>query len=101
MELLEEDTARRIEEAVRRNVEERLKSEEVKLEIERRIAEGLKKKFDDVEIQLQKEKQEMLAEARRKDVSIRCPLFCEKDNRGKFLIILKLYLEWVSNIETY
>lgn len=69
LKLLEEETARRIEEAIRKNVEEKLDSEEVRLEIERRIAEGVKKLFDDVEAQLEKEKEDALTEARRKEVS--------------------------------
>jgi arginine/glutamate-rich protein 1 len=36
LKLLEEETARRIEGAIRKNVEEKLNSEEFKLEIERR-----------------------------------------------------------------
>lgn len=67
---MEEETARRLEEAIRKNVEERLSSEEVRLEIERRIGEGRKKLFDDVATQLEKEKEAALIEARRKEVSI-------------------------------
>lgn len=70
MKLLEEETARRLEEAIRKNVEEKLNSEEVRLEIERRVAEGVRKLFDDVEAQLGKEKEDALTEARRKEVSI-------------------------------
>lgn len=66
---LEEETARRIEEAIRKNVEERLASDEVKLDIERRIEEGRKKLFEDVKDQLDKEKEAALVEARRKEVS--------------------------------
>jgi arginine/glutamate-rich protein 1 len=47
-----------------------LNSEEVKLEIERRIEEGRKKLFDDVATQLDKEKEAALVEARQKEVSI-------------------------------
>lgn len=57
-----------MEEAIRKNVEERLNSEKVKLEIERRIEEGQKKLFDDVVAQLEKEKEVALSEARRKEV---------------------------------
>lgn len=67
---LEEETARRIEEAVRKNVEERMKTEEVKEEIERRTKEAYEKMFLDVEIQLKKEKEAALNEARRKEVSL-------------------------------
>ena len=67
--LLEEELARRVEEAIRKNVEERLNSEEVKLDIERRIEEGIRKLFDEVDSQLQKEKEAALHEARQKAVS--------------------------------
>ncbi|RZS05404.1 hypothetical protein BHM03_00035914 [Ensete ventricosum] len=69
LKLLEEETARRIEEAIRKKVEEFLNSDEVKLEIQRRIVEGRKKLFDEVEAQLEKEKEEALIEARKKAVS--------------------------------
>ena len=68
--MLEEELARRVEEAVRKNVEECLNSEEVKDEIKRRAEEGIKKLFDEVDAQLQKEKQAALHEARQKVVSI-------------------------------
>ena len=58
-----------MEEAIRKNVEERLNSEEVKLDIERRIEEGIRKLFDEVDSQLQKEKEAALHEARQKAVS--------------------------------
>lgn len=67
---LEEETAKRLEEAIRKKVEEKMCSEEVKLEIERRIEEGRRKAFDDVEVQLKNEKEAALTEARRKEVSI-------------------------------
>lgn len=69
--MLEEETAKRIEEAIRKNVEEKLNSEEVKLEIERRIEEGQKKLFDDVAAQLRKEKETALMEARQKEEQAR------------------------------
>lgn len=74
MKLLEEETAKRLEEAIRKNVEERLKSEEVNLEIARRIEEGRAKLFADVAAQLEREKEGALMEARRKEVSILSPL---------------------------
>ena len=55
--------------------EEKLNTEEVKLEIEKRVAEGVKKLFDDVEAQLEKEKEDALTEARRKEVSILTGIF--------------------------
>jgi arginine/glutamate-rich protein 1 len=66
--LLEEETTRRLEESIRKNVEEKLNSEEVQSEIERRIEEGQKKLFDDVVAQLLKEKEAALVEERRKEV---------------------------------
>ncbi|KAK4490645.1 hypothetical protein RD792_001336 [Penstemon davidsonii] len=68
---LEEETAKRLEEEIRKRVEEKLGSEEVRLETERRIKEGKKKLFDDVEAQLQKEKEAALAEARQKEEQAR------------------------------
>lgn len=109
LKLLEEETARRLEEAIRKNVEEKLNSEEVKLEIERRVAEGVKKLFDDVEAQLEKEKEDALTEARRKEVSILTgtsffPLFpfsSEEKNHGKGIYhsLNKLHenVGWISS----
>ncbi|KAK1413484.1 hypothetical protein QVD17_35258 [Tagetes erecta] len=71
LKILEEETARRIEEAIRAKVEEKLESEEVKLEIERRVEEGQKKLFADVEAQLEREKQAALTEARQKEEKAR------------------------------
>lgn len=94
LKLLEEETARRLEEAIRKNVEEKLNSDEVRLEIERRVAEGVRKLFDDVEAQLGKEKEDALTEARRKEVSILSGAFTPPFSlkgiiRGKLLIILQ------------
>lgn len=58
-----------MEEEIRKRVDEKLCSEEVRLEIERRIAEGHRKLFEDVVIQLEREKQAALTEARLKEVS--------------------------------
>ncbi|KAL2930881.1 hypothetical protein RDABS01_036291, partial [Bienertia sinuspersici] len=58
---------KRIEEAICTNVEEKLNSEEVKIEIERYIEEGQKKLVDDVAAQLKKEKETTLIEARQKE----------------------------------
>jgi arginine/glutamate-rich protein 1 len=70
LKLLEEELARRVEEAVRKNVEERLNSEEVKDEIKRRVEEGIKKLFDEVGAQLLKEKDAALNKARQKIVGV-------------------------------
>ncbi|KAK3016043.1 hypothetical protein RJ639_007686 [Escallonia herrerae] len=58
-----------MEEVIRIKVDEMLGSEEIKLETERRIQEGRKKLFDDVEAQLWKEKEAALIEARRKELT--------------------------------
>lgn len=71
---LEEDAARRMEELIQKKVEERLNSEETKLEIQRRIEEGCKKLFDDVDLQLEKEKEAALTAARQKEVSVFFPI---------------------------
>lgn len=73
LKILEEETAKRIEEAIRAKVDEKLASDEVKLEIERRVEEGQKKLFADVEAQLEREKQAALTEARQKEVSTTTP----------------------------
>lgn len=67
---LEEETAMRVEEAIRKNVEEKLNTEEVKYEIHRRIEEGRKKLFDDVVVQLEKEKEAALTEAHEREVNL-------------------------------
>lgn len=69
---MEEETAKRIEEAIRKRVEESLSSEAVKLEIQRRIEEGRKKLFDEVAAQLEREKEAALIEAREKAVCFAC-----------------------------
>lgn len=61
-----------------------MKTEEVKAEIERRTKEAYEKMFLDVEIQLKKEKESALNEARRKEVSL---AVCS---------MLLLYLLWFS-----
>lgn len=57
---------------MRKNVEERMNTEEVKAEIERRTKEAYEKMLLDVELQLRKEKESALNEARRKEVSLDC-----------------------------
>ena len=66
---MEEETAKRVEEAIRKKVEERLGSEEIRLEIQRQLEEGRKKVASDVVAQLEKEKEAAVIEARRKEVS--------------------------------
>ncbi|RVX04497.1 Uncharacterized protein CK203_023509 [Vitis vinifera] len=67
LKLIEEETTRRVEEAIRKKVEESLNSEEIKLEIQRRLEEGRKRLLDEVAIQLEKEKEAALIEARQKE----------------------------------
>lgn len=57
-----------MEEAIRKKVEDSLNSEEIKMEIKRRLEEGRKRLLDEVESQLEKEKEAALTEARRKEV---------------------------------
>lgn len=71
--LLEEELARRVEEAIKKNVEERMNSDEVKLDMKLRIEEGIRKLFDEVDAQLQKEKEAAIYEARQKAVSVMHP----------------------------
>lgn len=68
LKLIEEETAKRVEEAIRRKVEESLNSEEIRLEIQRRLEEGRKRLHDEVATQLEKEKEAALIEARKKEV---------------------------------
>ena len=56
-----------MEELIQKNVEERLNSEETKLEIHGRIEEGRKKLFDDVDVELEKEKEAALTATRQKE----------------------------------
>lgn len=68
LKLLEEETARRVEEAIQKMVEESLNSEDIKLEIQRQIDEGRKRLANEVATQLEKEKTAALIEARQKEV---------------------------------
>lgn len=70
MKLIEEETAKRVEEAIRKRVEESLKSEEVQVEIERRLEEGRKRLNDEVAAQLEKEKEAAIIEAKQKEVFV-------------------------------
>ena len=56
-----------MEELIKKNVEERLNSKETKLEIQRRIEEGCTKLFDDVDVQLEKEKEVALLQDKKKN----------------------------------
>ena len=49
-------------------MEERLNSEEIRLEIDRRIEEGRKKMLDEVAVLLEKEKESTLSQAKQKEV---------------------------------
>lgn len=69
MKLIEEETAKRVEEAIRKKVEESLDSEETKLEVRRRLEEGRNKLLDEVAAQLEKEKEAALIESKQKEAS--------------------------------
>jgi len=68
LKLIEEETAKRVEEAIRRRVEESLNSGEVQVEIQRRLEEGRKRLNDEVAAQLEKEKEAAIIEAKVKEV---------------------------------
>nr|GEU42301.1 hypothetical protein [Tanacetum cinerariifolium] len=67
LKLVEEEMAKRMEEAIRKKVKEILGSEEIKLEIERQLEDGRKKVAIDIIAQLEKEKEDAIIEARRKE----------------------------------
>ncbi|KAL2231428.1 UNVERIFIED_CONTAM: hypothetical protein Sindi_1737200 [Sesamum indicum] len=69
LKLIEEETARRVAEAIRKKVQEGLNSEETKLEIDKRLREGRKKVVAEVAAQLEKEKEAALIEAMWKEAS--------------------------------
>lgn len=69
MKLIEEETAKRVEEAILKKVEESLDSEETKLEVRRRLEEGRNKLLDEVAAQLGKEKEAALIESKQKEAS--------------------------------
>lgn len=68
--MLEEETAKRVEEAIRKQVDESLNSDEIRLEIQRRLEEGRKRLIVEVAAQLEKEREAAVIEARRKEASI-------------------------------
>ncbi|KAF3435185.1 hypothetical protein FNV43_RR22272 [Rhamnella rubrinervis] len=67
LKLVEEETAKRVEEAICRKVEESLNSEDIRVEIQRRLEEGRKKLLVEVAVLLEKEKEAAVIEARRKE----------------------------------
>lgn len=69
MELIEEETAKRVEAVIRKKVEEGLNSDEIKLELQRRLEEGRRKLLDVVAAQLEKEKESSVIEARKREAS--------------------------------
>ncbi|CAL5438844.1 unnamed protein product [Camellia sinensis] len=69
--LIEEETTKRVEEAIRNKVKESLNSEEIKLEVQRRLEEGRKKLIDVVAAQLEKEKEVALIGAKQKEEQAR------------------------------
>ncbi|KAL4275216.1 hypothetical protein AHAS_Ahas20G0085000 [Arachis hypogaea] len=71
LKLIEEETAKRVEEAIHKRVEESLNSEEVQVEIQRRLEEGRKRLNVEVTAQLEKEKEAAVIEAKRKEEQAR------------------------------
>lgn len=71
MNLIEEETTKRVEEAIQNKVKESLNSEEIKLEVQRRLEEGRKKLIDVVAAQLEKEKEAALIGAKQKEEQAR------------------------------
>ena len=67
--LLEDETTKRVEQAIRKQVENSLNSEEIKHEIQRRIDEGRKRIHEEVAAQIKKVKVSALVEAQQKAVS--------------------------------
>lgn len=72
LKLVEEETARRVEEAIQKIVKESLDSEEIRFEIQRRLEEGRRRLVEEVAIQLEKEKEAAIIASRQKEVSIFC-----------------------------
>ncbi|CAM6093839.1 unnamed protein product [Calypogeia fissa] len=70
LKLIEEETARRVEGAIRAMVQEALVSDDLKREVELKVEEGRKKILEDIANQLQQEKQAALAAARKKEEKI-------------------------------
>lgn len=69
LKLIEEETAKRVEEAIKRKVDDSLNTEDIKLEIRRRLEEGRKKLVNEVAAQLEIEKEAALIEAKQKEAS--------------------------------
>lgn len=59
---------KRVEETIRRKVEESLQSEKIKLKILTLLEEGRKRLIEEVAAQLEKEKEASLTEAKEKEV---------------------------------
>lgn len=71
MKLVEEEIAKRVDVAIMKEVEESLNCEEIKLEIRRRLEEGRKILHGEVAAQLEKEKENALVEAKRREEQAR------------------------------
>lgn len=66
--LVEEETVKRVEQAIQKKVDESLNSLEIRSELQRRLVEGRKRLQMEVAAQLEKEKEAALIEARQKEV---------------------------------
>ncbi|CAA3033061.1 uncharacterized protein At1g10890-like [Olea europaea var. sylvestris] len=71
LKLIEEETAKRVEAAIQKQVEESLNCEEIELEIHKRLEEGRKKLVAEVAAQIEKEKEAAHVEARRREEQAR------------------------------
>lgn len=69
LKLIEEETTRRVEEAIQKKVADALDSQEIKLEIQMLLDEGRKKLTEEVAAELEREKQSAQIEAQRKEAS--------------------------------
>ncbi|XP_021774014.1 uncharacterized protein At1g10890-like isoform X2 [Chenopodium quinoa] len=71
LKLIEEETARRVEETICKKVADSLNSEEIKLEIQRQLEDGRKKLHEEVAAELEREKLTAKLDAQRKEEQAR------------------------------
>lgn len=98
LKLIEEETAKRVEDAIKRKVDESLNTEEIKLEIRRRLEEGRKKLVNEVAAQLEKEKESALIESKQKEASYFCLIICFPHVLVFFAILaVTCLLPWITS----
>lgn len=93
--LIEEETAKRVEDAIKRKVDESLNKEEIMIEIRRRLEDGRKKLVNEVAAQLEKEKESALIESKQKEASYFCLIICCYPMSWSFSFILAVTCEHV------